>query len=113
MFGNRIRSVNLMGKAAGMVGNRGDVVLPAKLIFSKQSFGEDSTDEIRLCNRNTLTYADIAPFMGKSCSSTVHEGTCLTLPGFVMQSESVLKFYKIVHGCVASEMQSSYVARQL
>lgn len=112
-LGNRIRSVNLSGKAAGLSGNRGDVVLPEKLIFSKQTFGEDSTDEIRLCNRSSLTEKDITPFLGKSCSAAVIKGTCITLPGFMLQSEPVLKFYKTVHGCTSVDMQSSYVARQL
>ncbi|KAK7199314.1 Cyclic nucleotide-binding domain containing protein [Novymonas esmeraldas] len=112
-FGSRIRSVNLTGKAAGLSGNRGDVVLPQKLIFSKQTFGEDSTDEIRLCNRKSLRTEDIAPFLGKSCSAEVHHGTCITLPGFMLQSEAMLKFYREVHGCTAVDMQSSYVARQL
>lgn len=109
-FANRIKSINLTGKAAGLVGNRGDVVLPSKLLFSKRSFGEDSTDEIRLCNTNSLTVEDTTPFLGES---SVHRGTCITFPGFVLQSHPVLKFYKVVHGCSALEMRSSYVARQL
>ncbi|AIN97915.1 hypothetical protein LPMP_204210 [Leishmania panamensis] len=112
-FGTRIQSVNLCGKAAGLCGNRGDVVLPRKLIFSKQTFGEDSTDEIRLCNRNGFRREDITPLLGKSCSAAVHHGTCITLPGFMLHSQPVLKFYKTVHGCTAIDMQSSYVARQL
>ncbi|KAG5468494.1 hypothetical protein LSCM1_02474 [Leishmania martiniquensis] len=112
-LGSRIQSVNLSGKAAGLSGNRGDVVLPHKLIFSKQTFGEDSTDEIRLCNRKSFRREEITPLLGKSCSATVHHGTCITLPGFMLQSQPVLKFYKTVHGCTAVDMQSSYVARQL
>ncbi|KPI83178.1 hypothetical protein ABL78_7791 [Leptomonas seymouri] len=112
-FGNRIRSVNLSGKAAGICGNRGDVILPEKLIFSKQTFGEDSTDEIRLCNGKSLHKEDIMPFIDKSSSAEIHHGTLITLPGFMLQSQSVLKFYKTVHGCSAIDMQSSYVARQL
>lgn len=112
-FGSRIQSVNLTGKAAGLTGNRGDVVLPHKLIFSKQTFGEDSTDEIRLCNSKSLSREDITPFLDKSCSAQVHHGTCITLPGFMLQSQPVLKFYKTVHGCTAVDMQSSYIARQL
>ncbi|KAG5494178.1 hypothetical protein JKF63_02013 [Porcisia hertigi] len=112
-FGSRIRSVNLSGKAAGLGGNRGDVVLPQKLIFSKQTFGEDSTDEIRLCNRKCLNPEDITPLLSKSCSAKVLRGTCITLPGFMLHSQPVLKFYQTVHGCTAVDMQSSYVARQL
>ncbi|KAG5468913.1 hypothetical protein CUR178_01749 [Leishmania enriettii] len=112
-FGSRIQSVNLTGKAAGLRGNRGDVVLPKKIIFSKQTFGEDSTDEIRLCNRVSFGIEDITPLLGESCSATVHHGTCITLPGFMLQSQPVLQFYNTVHGCTAVDMQSSYVARQL
>ncbi|KAL7698695.1 Cyclic nucleotide-binding domain containing protein [Lotmaria passim] len=113
IFGDRIRSVNLSGKAAGICGNRGDVILPEKLLFSKQTFGEDSTDEIRLCNRKSLHVNDIMLFLDKSSSAAIHTGTCITLPGFMLQSQPVLKFYKTVHGCSAVDMQSSYVARQL
>ncbi|KPA82594.1 hypothetical protein ABB37_03619 [Leptomonas pyrrhocoris] len=112
-FGNRIRSVNLSGKAAGICGHRGDVIFPEKLLFSKQTFGEDSTDEIRLCNRQGLEKADIVPFLDKSSSAAIHTGTLITLPGFMLQSQPVLKFYKTVHGCTAVDLQSSYVARQL
>lgn len=112
-FGDRIRSANLTGKAAGLTGNRGDVVLPSKLVFSKRSFGEDSTDEVRLCNYNSLTHEDITLFFGKSSSATIHSGSCITFPGFVLQSSPVLRFYGTVHGCTAVDMQSSYVARQI
>ncbi|EPY36039.1 cyclic nucleotide-binding protein [Strigomonas culicis] len=111
-FGNRVRSVNITGKAAGLIGNRGDVVLPSKLLFSKQSFGEDSTDEIRLCNRNSMTVEDMH-FIDKSCHAKVHSGTLITVPGFIFQSRPILTFYKIVHGCTALDMQSSYIARQI
>ncbi|EPY42945.1 cyclic nucleotide-binding protein [Angomonas deanei] len=112
-FGSRIKSVNLTGKAGGLVGNRGDVILPSKLLFSKQSFGEDSTDEVRLCNENSLALSDLG-FVEKSCkSSQVHRGALITVPGFVFQSRPILKFYKTVHGCSALDLQSSYVARQL
>eukprot|EP00796_Vickermania_ingenoplastis_P004453 gene4454-3249_t len=111
-FGNRIRSVNLTGKAGGLVGCRGDIALPTKLLLSKQSFGEDSTDEIRTCNA-TLSPDIISKFLTRSTSAKIHRGTCIASPGFVFQSPSVLKFYKVVHGCTAADMQSSYVKRQL
>lgn len=111
-FGNRIRSVNLTAKAAGLTGCRGDIALPTKLLLSKKSFGEDSTDEIRACN-TTLNPDVVKRFFNQSTSAKIHGGTCIAAPGFVFQSPSVLKFYKVVHGCTAVDMQSSYVKRQL
>ncbi|CCW64073.1 unnamed protein product [Phytomonas sp. EM1] len=112
-FGSRIRSVNLFGKAAGLQGNHGDVVLPSKLLFSKRSFGEDSYDEARNCNQTSLSVEDLEPFFEKSSPTAFHRGVCVTLPGFVLQSLPALTFYHVVHGATALEMQSSYVARQL
>lgn len=111
-FGDRINSVNLTSKAGGLVGSRGDIAFPSKILFSKQSFGEDCTDEIRLCNAS-LTPEIINQFLKRSTSAKIHRGTCICAPGFVFQSLSVLKFYKVVHGCTAVDMQSSYIKRQL
>ncbi|CCW70239.1 unnamed protein product [Phytomonas sp. Hart1] len=112
-FGTRIRSVNLFGKAAGLQGNHGDVVLPSQLLFSKRSFGEDSCDEIRNCNQASLEVEDIEAFFGKSSPTVIHRGVCVTLPGFILQNLPAITFYRVVHGATTFEMQSSYVARQL
>ncbi|RNF18627.1 cyclic nucleotide-binding protein [Trypanosoma conorhini] len=112
IFGNRIRSVNLAGNVSGLVGKCGDVVLPTKLLFSKQSFGEDSTDETRLCNTDDLQEEDVLPFLSDG-NASLHRGGCVTLPGVFLYSDSVLRFYKVVHGCTSVDMRSSYVARQL
>ncbi|RNF05446.1 cyclic nucleotide-binding protein [Trypanosoma rangeli] len=112
VFSDHIRSVNLTGSVSGLVGKRGDVVLPTKLIFSKQSFGEDSTDETRVCNTDDIQEEDVIPFLDLG-SSALHRGGCVTLPGVFLYSDSVLRFYKVVHGCTSVDMRSSYVARQL
>ncbi|KEG06468.1 cyclic nucleotide-binding protein [Trypanosoma grayi] len=111
-FGKYIRSVNVSGSVAGLVGKRGDVVLPTKLLFSKQTFGEDSTDETRLCNEGSITEEDVLPFLGKD-TVALHRGGCVTIPGIILYSDSVLRFYKVVHCCTAVDMRSSYVARQM
>lgn len=111
-FGNHVNSVNITSKAGGLVGCRGDIAFPSKILFSKQSFGEDCTDEIRVCNAS-LTPEVINRFLTRSTSAKIHRGTCICAPGFVFHSPSVLKFYKVVHGCTAVDMQSSYIKRQL
>ncbi|ESL11637.1 hypothetical protein TRSC58_00608 [Trypanosoma rangeli SC58] len=112
IFSDHIRSVNLTGSVSGLVGKRGDVVLPTKLLFSKQSFGEDSTDETRVCNTGDIQEEDVIPFL-RLGSSALYRGGCVTLPGVFLYSDSVLRFYKVVHGCTSVDMRSSYVARQL
>lgn len=111
-FGDHINSVNITSKAGGLAGCRGDIAFPSKILFSKQSFGEDCTDEIRMCNAS-LTPEVINRFLTRSTSAKIHRGTCICAPGFVFHSPSVLKFYKVVHGCTAVDMQSSYIKRQL
>ncbi|KAF8276965.1 hypothetical protein TcBrA4_0125960 [Trypanosoma cruzi] len=112
IFGDYIRSVNLTGGVAGVVGNRGDVVLPTRLLFSKQSFGEDSTDETRVCNTDGIHEKDVIPFLGEG-NVVLHRGVCVTIPGVFLYSDSVLRLYKVVHGCTCVDMRSSYVARQV
>lgn len=110
-FGQAIRSVNIVGKCAGIAGNRGDILLPRKLIFSKAAFGEDTTDEIRDCGNQDLTAECIQALIGDS--RRVLTGPCITIPGMILQNEDLIKFYKLVYGAAGMEMEGSYIARQI
>jgi hypothetical protein len=68
LFGPRIRSVNVLGKAGGFVGQRGDVVLATRLLM------QDTEDIIEVDNSG-LDAAEIARVAGRQC----HVGPCLTV----------------------------------
>jgi hypothetical protein len=111
MFGHRITSVNVVGKCAGISGCRGDVLLPKKLIFSKAAFGEDTADEFRNCLHTDVTAADIRELIDPA--RKVHTGSCVTIPGMILQNDALIRFYKIVYQADGMEMESSYIERQV
>lgn len=110
-FGHHIRSVNVVGKCAGISGSKGDILLPKKLLFSKASFGEDTTDEMRDCGNKDLSVEGIRELVADT--RKIFTGPCITIPGMILQNEVLIKFYKVVYNCDGMEMEGSYVARQV
>ncbi|ESL08856.1 hypothetical protein TRSC58_03435 [Trypanosoma rangeli SC58] len=112
VFGHRIRSVNVIGKAGGFVGKRGDIQLPNEVLMSKSGLlVEDPQDELRRCRNQGLTAERLQQLAGPNVS--VHEGRLLTIAGTMLQNVRMLKFYKRIWGCVGAEMEGSYFARAL
>ena len=103
LFGKRVRSVNVLGKAGGLMGERGDILLPDATILQTNDeryaiAGSDLSDEI---------LAELAP--GRS----VHRGPVLTVAGTLLQDRTLLQFYRHIHRCVGLEMEGSFFLRQL
>jgi len=111
LFGQRIRSVNVLGKAGGLQGGRGDVQLPSHVLFSKSSLlTGDVTDDFRTCDNSDVD----AQRLSELCAGrSVHTGPVLTIPGTLLQSSSLLQYYKTIWGCVGVEMEGSYFVRQV
>ena len=111
-FGKAIRSFNVMGKAGGLDGNRGDIQLASHVLLSKSSaVTEDSQDELRSCGNEDLLATRLRELIGPRV--TVHEGKVLTIPGTMLQNVKLLKYYKTIWGCIGVEMEGSYFARCL
>ena len=110
-LGKHIRSVNVISKAAALVGNRGDVLVPSKLLFAKAALSEDSVDETRPTGNEDLSLDRIAELVGPNRG--IHTGTVITIPGIILQSEPLLKYYKTVYHCAGIEMEGSFCARQV
>ncbi len=110
-LGRHIRSINMISKAAALVGNRGDVLVPDKLLFAKAALSEDSVDETRPTGNDDLSLQRIRELVGPDRG--IHTGTVITIPGIILQSEALLKYYKTVYGCAGLEMEGSYCARQV
>lgn len=109
-FAHRIQSLNVVGKAGGLIGRRGDIQLPTELIFSKAVLGEDTTDEFRSSGNEDLTQARLQELIGDGRS--VHVGPVITIPGTLLQNATLLRYYQQVFGCIGLEMEGSYFARQ-
>lgn len=109
-FGQRIRSVSVMGKAGGLQGKRGDIQLASHVLLSKSSLIlEDNQDELRSCRNQDLTKERLQELAGPKV--TVHHGKVLTVTGTMLQNAPLLRYYKNVWRCVGTEMEGSYFAR--
>lgn len=102
LFGARIRSVDVLGKAGGLVGNRGDVLVAT-------SFVEQEDDQLHV----PTVHLDAGRLAARVPDRGVHVGPVLTVLGTVLQNPTMLNFYKHVWGAVGLEMEGSYYARQI
>jgi CRP-like cAMP-binding protein len=103
LFGHAIRSVNVLGKAGGLQGKRGDIMLATHLILQE----DDSVTEIR---NEGLSVQNLRSLAG---GRDVWPGGVLTVPGTLLQDRNLLHFYKRLWNCVGLEMEGSYYAGQV
>jgi len=109
-FGKCIRSFNIMGKAGGLVGKRGDIQLASNVLLSKSSsVTGDTVDELRSCGNQDLTKKRLEELAGPAVA--IHTGNVLTIPGTMLQNVRLLKYYRTIWRCVGLEMEGSYFAR--
>lgn len=103
LFGKRVRSVNVLGKAGGLVGDRGDLLLPTATLLQ-------TNDELYPLPNHDLPAGllrELAPGI------PVHEGPVLTVAGTLLQDRVLLWFYRRIWKCVGLEMEGSFFARNL
>ncbi len=102
LFGRRIRSINVLGKAGALVGKRGDILAATGFIEQHQDIFQpivnNATD---LDHLRTLTDRD------------VHVGPVLTVGGTLLQNRRMLHFNKHVWGCIGLEMEGTYYLAQI
>lgn len=103
LFGRRIRSVNVLGKAGALVGHRGDYLLARSTLLQ-------TNDELyRLPNHDLDRHDLLALADGRG----VHEGPMLTVGGTLLQDRKLLLLYKRVWRCIGLEMEGSWFARRM
>ena len=103
VFGRRTRSVSVLGKAGGLVGRRGDLLLPRATLLQTN----DELYPVPNADLDAASLRQLAP------ESAVHEGPVLTVAGTLLQDRSLLHFYRRLWKCVGLEMEGSYFARRL
>lgn len=104
LFGARVTSVNILGKAGALVGERGDVLIADSFIEQTQDL-LGSLPNTNVCDANIL--AQRLPDRG------VHKGPILTVAGTLLQNPTLLNFYKRIWRCVGLEMEGTFYLREL
>lgn len=102
LFGPNLASVNILGKAGGLRGQRGDVLLPNA--FLRQT---DDNFEALAADITAQELAQALP------DRQIHQGPVLTVAGTLLQNPVMLHFYQKIWGCVGLEMEGSYYHRPL
>jgi len=102
LFGSKARSMNIVGKAGGLTGNRTDILVSSNIFY-------DKTNELININYGNI---DI-PRLEEETKSKVHLGPMLNVAGTILQNNDLLNFYKHVQGCIGLEMEGYFFAREI
>lgn len=102
LFRKSIRSLNVVGKAGGLIGKRGDILFPTHVLLQSQ-------DDLRPIAQTGISAEQIA----KICDREVHVGTVLTIEGTLLQDRVLLNFYRKFSHCIGIEMEGSFYVRQI
>jgi hypothetical protein len=103
LFGQRIRSISIFGKSGAVVGQRGDLLLPDRLLLQ-------TDDHLYPIPNRDLTPAD---FAAVGCDRPTHQGTLLTVLGTIMQSREMLYYYRHFWNTIGMEMEGSFYLREI
>lgn len=103
MFGKNIASISVIGKSGGVVGERGDLLLPRFSVVQ--------------CTNALfpITNVDISPedFKELGWNKGIHKGTLLTVQGALMQSQETLLFYHHFWNAIGMEMEASHYLKAI
>jgi hypothetical protein len=103
MFGECIRSVNILGKAGALVGKRGDILMPTHVI----RFNEGNTKAIGNLDLSKERVVQLAH------PHVVWTGPVLTVLGTFVQNAEMLRYYEKLWRCIGLEMEGSYFIRSI
>ncbi|TVR67673.1 MAG: hypothetical protein EA427_12955 [Spirochaetaceae bacterium] len=101
LFGENVRSVNLLGKAGALVGQRGDILIPTAFI-------EQQNDQFHPL---PATHGEEGRALEESYN--VHRGPMLTVEGTLLQNRRMLSFYREIWNVIAMEMEGAHYFRQI
>ena len=102
LFGSKARSMNIIGKAGGLTGNRTDILVANKMFY-------DKTHELCTINCGEINENDLR----EECKAGVNIGPMLTVAGTILQNNDLLHFYKHVMGCVGLEMEGFFFIKEI
>lgn len=102
LFGSKARSLNIIGKAGSLVGDRTDILVADKMFYDKNQdlipiqTGNIDCEKIR-----------------KEGKCNVHLGPMLCVAGTILQNNDLLRYYKYVNGCVGLEMEGYFYVQEV
>lgn len=102
LFGPKLRSFNLLGKCGGLVGKQSDVMISTMHFLSK-------THDVVSVKGGDINNEELAEITG----SNVHSGPFITVAGTILQNNELLKYYKVVMGCIGLDMEGYYYIREM
>jgi hypothetical protein len=104
LFGRNLASVSVLGKAGGLQGSRGDVLLPTGFI-------DQLTDFIHVLP--AAQAIDIERLRRRVPGRGVHQGPMLTVVGTLLQNRMLLNFYRRLWRCIGLEMEAFFYYRHI
>jgi len=102
LFGSKSHSMNIIGKAGGLQGERTDILIASKIFY-------DKTHDLSGINFGDIDLEDLK----KQTKSNIHLGPMLTVAGTILQNYDLLNYYKHIMGCIGLEMEGYYFAREI
>ena len=102
LFGKRISSINILGKAGSLVGKRGGILIPTAFIEQKNDLFYPVADSISMDILKKYT-----------SSLNTFTGPMLTVSGTLLQNSMMLHFYRNIWDCIGLEMEGVYYSRQI
>jgi len=104
LFSLSVRSVNVMGKAGGLQGSRGDVMFPTHFIHERGDI-----PDFRSVDNQDVDIAELHE-LAQRC---VHVGPMVTIPGTLMQNRRALRLYHTIWASIGLEMEGVYFVQAL
>jgi CRP-like cAMP-binding protein len=103
LFGRNIRSIDVLGKAGGLCGERGDVMVASRFVEQR------SDGLLPVAVPEGLAEA----LQARLPARVVRRGPILTVIGTLLQNPVMLQTYRHLHQCVGLEMEGTWYARQI
>jgi hypothetical protein len=104
LFGRNLASVNVLGKAGGLVGERGDVLVARGFVEQHR----DHFHPVPGANR-----VDLDRLRKALPDREVHHGNMLTVTGTLLQNRTMLQFNRHIWRCIGLEMEGSFYLSHL
>jgi hypothetical protein len=102
LFGSKSYSLNIIGKAGALQGERTDILVASKIFY-------DKTHDLSGIKHGNIDIEDLK----KVTKSNIHFGPMLTVAGTVLQNYDLLNYYKYVMGCIGLEMEGYFFVREI
>ncbi|MDA0327916.1 MAG: cyclic nucleotide-binding domain-containing protein [Gemmatimonadetes bacterium] len=104
LFGRNLASVNVLGKAGGLVGERGDVLVATGFVEQYRNHFHAIPGDGRM---------DLSRLRARLPDRRVHVGTMLTVTGTLLQNRTMLHFNRHIWRCMGLEMEGAFYLRHL